>query len=223
METAVRQPLQARAIRTRERLLAAAQVEFSEHGYAATTSKSIARRAGSATGTFYQYFSDKDAALLEIAAHRMGRVAEDAFDALKPAGDSAAAAAATPRSPTEGELEGAMRDDVRARMARVVAIVLAYHREDVGMHAVLSERRHADPELDALTSAGELALVERIAALLATWNASGDHAAMAFVLFGMVEGAVHAHVLGTPFVSDERFVAALVAALERLALPTPRR
>ena len=68
---ALRQPTQARAQRTRQALLDAAAKEFSQRGYAATTSKSIAARAKVATGSFYQYFSNKDLALRELARARI--------------------------------------------------------------------------------------------------------------------------------------------------------
>ena len=61
----IRVPTQARAQRTRAALVAAAQNEFSEHGYAKTTAKRIAKAAGVSTGSFYQYFTDKDAVVRE--------------------------------------------------------------------------------------------------------------------------------------------------------------
>ena len=58
-----------------------------------------------------------------------------------------------------------------------------------------------------------------LAAWLAVWNSPGDHQATAFVLFGMLEGSVHSHVLGRPQVNDQRFKAALVDALLRVSRP----
>ncbi len=194
--TQVRAPLQERSKRTREALLAAGAREFSERGYAAATSKSIAARAGAATGSFYQYFPDKDALLRELARQRLERVAGEALAAM--------------------DLSDAGAPAVKTRLADMVDVVMRAHREDPGLHAVLSERRHADPELDALTSAAERALCDRVAALLARWGFAGDRRATAFVLASMVEGSVHAHVLGKPMVSDARFVATLVDALLRV-------
>lgn len=204
-ETAVRTPTQSRGKRTRQRLVLAAQQEFSARGYAQATAASIARRAGAATGTFYQYFSDKDAVLHELAADRTRAIGERVVALLK-----------------RPEDRGVTREsEVRVRMGAVVEAVVDYHREDPGLHAVLTERRHADPALDSLTARSERALVAQIAELLAGFGHPGDREAMAFVLFGMVEGAVHAHVLGQPMVSDERFNRALVDAMVRVALATP--
>lgn len=193
-----RVPSQQRAVRTRALLLAAAAREFSAHGYAATTSKSIADRARVATGSFYQYFTSKDVVLRELAATRLAEIASRSLALVDH--DPAAIAGTT----------GAI---ARERLAAVVAMVMDLHREDPALHAVMTERRHADPELDAIWSTGERALVERIAALLARHELGPDPLARAFVVFGMVEGSVHAHVLGHPLVSDERFTAALVDAL----------
>jgi AcrR family transcriptional regulator len=202
-----RPPTQRRAVLTREALVEAGCREFSERGYAGTTAKSIAQRAEVATGSFYQYFPNKDALLRELARVRLARVAERAF-ALLGAGE------APPPDITR------LLEDVRQRMRAVVELVMDYHREDPGLHAVLSERRHADPDLDGITGAAERTLVERIATLLERWGHDGDRLAVAYVLFGSIEGSVHAHVLGQALVSDDRFIRALVEALIRIALPS---
>jgi AcrR family transcriptional regulator len=199
--TATRVPSQRRARQTRARLVEAAEQAFAETGYAKTTTAAIARRAGVATGTVYQYFADKDALLREIAIARLVAVSDSSLTSLE-------------------SDDGALAARVRAAMATMVSRVMAYHRHDPGLHAVLTERRHCDPELDAITSHAEGLLVDRVAALLERWGHRGDVEATAFVLFGMVEGSVHAHVLGAPKVDDERFVHALTHALIRVAMPT---
>lgn len=198
-----RVPSQPRALRTRAQLVEAAAREFSALGYAATTSKSIADRARAATGSFYQYFASKDVVLRELAATRLARIAEASLGLLRD--DDGAT---TPIS-------------ARVRLRAIVELVMALHREDPPLHAVMTERRHADAELDAIWSAGERALLDRIAAVLSRWGDGDDPLARAFVVFGMVEGSVHAHVLGTPVVSDERFTTALVDALLRIVGVTP--
>ncbi|MCB9616985.1 MAG: TetR/AcrR family transcriptional regulator [Sandaracinus sp.] len=197
-----REPKQDRARRTREGLLSAAQRELSSKGYAGATAKSIAEAAGVATGSFYQYFADKDAVLRELAEERFTRIADLSLAALE----------------LDGPAPADPREEARTRMRRVVELVVAYHREDPGLHGVLAERRHHDTTLDAMTSAAERALLGRIVALLERWRHPGDHEATAFVLFQLVEGAVHAHCLGHPLVDDERFFRALVDAMVRVAL-----
>jgi len=181
----------------------AGQAEFSKHGYARTTTTSIAARTGVSVGTLYQYFKDKDAILRELAGSR--------FDAI------AAAVVATLATPDP--VGGTSRETALKSLQSVVRAVADYHREDPGLHAVLTERRYADPVLDDLTTHSEHQMVARVEQLLIAWGHQGDTAALAFVLFGMVEGTIHAHVLGESMVDDDRFFAALVDAMARLALP----
>lgn len=210
----LRTPTQARAHKTRAALVTAAQAEFADAGYASTTAKSIAKRAGVSTGSFYQYFVDKDAVLRELAQERQmalltSVVGELAADPGALEGMISAETGITPE----------LRVAIQQRLTAVVDQVVAHHREDPRFHAVVTERRMADSELDALTTAGERALVQKTAELLTRWGHQGDCLATAFILFGMVEGAVHAHVLGHPIVDDQRFRDALVDAVVRLALP----
>ena len=201
----LRVPTQARARKTRARLVDAAQKEFSEQGYATTTAKSIAKCAGVSVGSFYQYFPDKDAVLRELHIARFETIARRVLGILQ-------------ETKPEGDAES-LRRMARERMREVVHAVADYHREDPGLHQVLTERRHHDEELDRLTTRGEQILVQRLASLLHVWNHPGDADATAFVIFGMVEGAVHAHVLGESHVTDDRFYDALVECLLRLTLP----
>lgn len=55
---------QERAVRTRERLLAAAAEEFSAYGYQGTTLLDVVRRTGMSKGALYGHFSSKE----ELAA-----------------------------------------------------------------------------------------------------------------------------------------------------------
>jgi AcrR family transcriptional regulator len=215
-ERTLRAPVQARAHQTRAALLAAAEREFSERGYAQTTAKSIAERAQVATGSVYQYFRDKDALLHELASARMQELTER----VRAVGRLADGTAAARRS-TAGDAES-LEEQARLAVRRVIDAVLEYHRKDVGLHAVLTERRHADPELDAIHRATERSFIEHNAASLTHWGYAGDRKALAFVIFGLIEGAVHSHVLGMRVLSDRRFIDALAEAvltLVRAGLP----
>ncbi len=197
---AAREPVQSRAHKTRAALLAAAERDFDERGYAQTTTKSIAERAGVAAGSFYQYFTDKDAVLRELGTARMNTLRGKLQSIGLPAIDN---------SNSVDEIERAARRALRD----MVDEVLAYHRLEPGLHAVLSERRSADPQLDKMTSESEHSLVASIEAVLAHFGFAADRKATAFVIFGLIEGSVHSHVLGTRVVSDKRFTEALSQAV----------
>jgi AcrR family transcriptional regulator len=200
---ALRVPVQTRSHKTRAALVRAASAEFSKNGYALTTAKSIAERARVGTGTFYHYFPDKDAALLEICAERSAYLL----------GESEVIAVA-PRAPGATPLE-----DARARLTKLVQVTLAYHRADRGLHSVISERRLCDSAMDSCVAESEREAVRRFASALLMWNHTGDREAVAFMMFSLLEGAVHAHVLSAPVLSDERFTRGLVEALLRIGMP----
>jgi AcrR family transcriptional regulator len=197
---AAREPVQSRAHRTRAALLAAAERDFDERGYAQTTTKSIAERAGVAAGSFYQYFTDKDAVLRELARVRMDGLRSRLQTIGAPAIDTSLPIA---------DIERAARRGLR----ELIDEVIQYHRLEPGLHAVLSERRNADAELDAMTRESEHTSVAGIEAMLQLFGFTGDRKATAFVIFGLIEGSVHSHVIGTRVVSDKRFIEALSNAV----------
>jgi AcrR family transcriptional regulator len=59
-------PATARGRRTRQRLVEAAEVVFGEKGFERASISDLTRRAGVALGTFYVYFPDKRALLVEV-------------------------------------------------------------------------------------------------------------------------------------------------------------
>jgi AcrR family transcriptional regulator len=197
-----RTPTQARATRTRAALLESAAQEFAESGYAGTTARSIAVRAGAATGSFYQYFNDKDEVLLEIYAQRLLRVREATEKLLA----------------TAPQLHGAGREQSKAVLASIIQLVIDLHRDDPKLHAVITEREHADVRMRDHTHQAMNALTHAVGTLLTQLGYQGDVLARAFLILHLVEGSVHAHVLGEPLVSDRRFKRDLVDAVEALTL-----
>ena len=88
--SATRQPKQARAIRTRERILDQAEDAFAVKGFeAASLTSDILDPAGISVGSFYHQFSDKRAVLHALLDERRG------WRDLNVAAEAAAAAQAT--------------------------------------------------------------------------------------------------------------------------------
>lgn len=200
-----RTPQQPRSRKTRAALVDAARLEFSERGYALTTAKTIAERAAVGTGTFYHYFTDKDVLLRELALERVRYMHEQT--------------APLAMAPSSSADLGVRVSDARARVQTLVQLCVAYHRADRGLHAVITERRLCDPEVEAIMATSERDAVQRLTEGLRGWGYEGDSEAAAFMMFSLLEGAVHGHVLGQAMVTDERFVNGLVAALLRIGLP----
>jgi AcrR family transcriptional regulator len=70
-------------VERRERLYEAALSLFREQGYEATTVAQITKRAGLAKGTFFNYFSTKDAVLRYLGAREVGRLGATSLSASR--------------------------------------------------------------------------------------------------------------------------------------------
>ena len=66
-------PKTARGIRTRNKLLEAAEIEFGEKGFHDAAISGITHRAGVALGTFYTYFESKDEIFQALVTHMSRR------------------------------------------------------------------------------------------------------------------------------------------------------
>lgn len=73
-----------RQIETRRRVTEAASEVFREVGYEAATMRTIAARAGVATGTLFLYAPEKRSLLLMILNNELQRATDEAFAALPP-------------------------------------------------------------------------------------------------------------------------------------------
>ncbi|MBC7267420.1 TetR family transcriptional regulator [Streptomyces albogriseolus] len=78
IRTTTGRPVGARGRKTRAQLLACLEELLDEAGYHATNVVSVARRARTSPATFYQYFPDVDAAVLELA----GTAVQEGSDGL---------------------------------------------------------------------------------------------------------------------------------------------
>lgn len=171
-------PKQQRAIQKRNALLASAFKEFSSGDFEATTAKSIADRAGVATGTFYQYFHNKDDVLLEITRRRF----EELHAHIQvPDADLKEA----PIRNQTGSLQPVFR--------QALGFLYDFHQDEAGLHDVLEYRRRVDPALAKLMDEGEAVLMERVRAFVARY-VRDQIETTAFCLFSMAEGVVHRHV-----------------------------
>jgi AcrR family transcriptional regulator len=71
---------------TRERILSAAEGLFRRHSFDATTTREIAKAAGIAAGTLFNYFASKEAIVVALAVEACGR-ARRQFQKLLVAGE----------------------------------------------------------------------------------------------------------------------------------------
>jgi AcrR family transcriptional regulator len=134
----VRIPKQARSRRTRERTLEAAGACFEELGYDETTTAAIARRAGVAVGSVYDYFEDKRAILLELLHSTVEVVADMVVQGL--------------------EAERWQGADPKASVRQLIHLVFTARQVQPGLQRILWERFFKDPEFRAAMEAIEARL-----------------------------------------------------------------
>jgi len=182
-------PVQARAKQKRAALISAAQQCFAEHGYDSSTAKTIAACAGVATGTFYQYFDNKDDMLRVIALERL-----DAFYEEVPTTDDGVNIA---------EQSDELGSNTRQVFYNVLELSYDFHAQAPELHCVLEQRRGLDTELEAILSRSEARLQERILLFVKSFNTDAPDI-IALNLFAMADGLVHRHTLqASPYTKHE--------------------
>lgn len=120
-----KQPRQARAAATRQRILTAAAHVFAEYGYAAGTTNRIAERARVSIGSLYQYYPNKDAILVELVTRHL---------------DAGIAAASRHQ---EGEAPETLEETIRL----FVRTSIGNHLDDPQLLRVMAEQGPRSPEL----------------------------------------------------------------------------
>jgi len=196
----VRVPQQARSRRTRERILEAASRCFESRGYDETTTAEIARLAGLAVGSVYDYFQDKRAILLDILHGTVEQVADLVVQGLAP----------------EAWIHGDPRESVR----KLLDLVFRSRRLQPGVQRILWERFFKDPAFRAAMLAIEDRVRGAITALLGELRKQGrvrvdDVATAAFVIHLSVEWTASRLVLGEADVSIEDAVDAATDMITR--------
>lgn len=175
---ATRQPKQARAIRTRERILDQAEQAFAGKGFeAASLTSDILDPAGISVGSFYHQFTDKRAVLHALLDERRtwGDVIADVI-----------AAAAGKTAPTE------------ALRAAMVAMLDAIDRHPEPWWIHFRELHSADPEIRALIGDSWSAWHRAAAALLCTrGDGTPDPGRMTFATRGLA-GVLHGYLTSDP-------------------------
>lgn len=166
-------PIQKRALLKRAALIDAAIQEFSSVGFEVATAKSIAAKAEVATGTFYQYFDNKNEILRVIAAQRIDELQNRLnWEALQKI----------------DELQ-----TIEQTFKQNLEFTYEFHSSNPDLHQVLEQRRDLDDQLKTIMDRGDAVLYERTLQLVKSFNISSPEV-VAQNLFAMAEGIVHRHV-----------------------------
>ncbi len=195
-------PTQARAIKKRMSLLKAAHLEFAEVGYAVATAKSIASRAGVATGTFYQYFENKNEILCFVAENRFVEL----HDKVAQLEDEHEQRKKSLRKDSK------QRESVAEHFKRVLSFLYHYHLAELQLHQVLDQRRSLDSQLDKIMCRGEDLMRGLVLRYIENYGVD-DSAVVADCLHAMGEGLVHRMVFSTQSGDHEKMLETSAAML----------
>lgn len=199
MEPFPRTPRQARSVRTREALLAAAESQFIARGYAGVTADEIAAAAGVSVGAFYTYYRNKRQILMALAQRRLS----DIFTHLRLAHMDLAS----------GDHHTVIRE--------VITSVIASDQRP-GLRGVWQQLMSLEPELAPCQSIIRRYALDQLERQLASARENGrlwpglDIQATALAIFAMLDtlSARHDHDL-----PDERLIESVTLLIERALFP----
>jgi AcrR family transcriptional regulator len=172
-------PRQQRSQETVAVILEAAAQVFQHDGYAATTTNTIAERAGVSIGSVYQYFGNKDAILVALAEQQLEI--------------TTAAVTRVLAEVAEGDLS------LRDMLAELVGCVATLHTDQPALHQQLFDLAPRTPDLVARFREGERQLAAALAEQLRRLGLGGpDPDINALLAVQGIEAQVHGALLDPP-------------------------
>lgn len=185
-------PQQARSIEKRKRLMAAAMALFDEQGFQGTNAKQIASKAGVSVGTFYAYFKDKKAILLDVVNQHLADVDKSVF----------------------GEIEAMRQTGAtgRAFMRRVIELGHQSHHHAPGLLRVMLALRYTDEDISRHVEMENEVLIKKLITLMESLGDSlrvTDLEAAARVIANAFEETMHSVAVFGDKMDRERLYDAL--------------
>lgn len=176
-------PTQQRALKKRSALIDAAISEFETSGFEVATAKSIAAKAAVATGTFYQYFENKNDILRVIANDRFVLLHQrvQVFELQEVTSRQGA---------SENNVSELSNADLQQQFFSTLTFLYEFHAADPALHQVLEQRREIDPKLKAILDQGEAVLQKRVLQFVQSFNVAYPEL-VAENVYAMAEGLVH--------------------------------
>lgn len=173
-------PRTKRGRHTRRKLVQAARTIFETHGFSDTRITDIATEAAVAYGTFYTYFSTKEAIFREVALSLQRDMISDHDDRSEP-GDERESESSdereTGRSHAGSPDDGVERDegplDPYARIERANRRYLESYERNARLMAVLEQAALFNDELFAIRREMRRAFVDRSTNAIDAWQRDG--------------------------------------------------
>jgi len=198
-------PKQKRSEETRRRIIEAGIRLFSENGYHSTSSKKIAREAGTAVGSFYNYFDDKKQLLFEIQQLHSEKVHAMIENSLK-------------------ELfENSPDMDGRTIVQRMVEQALELHSYSPQLHREITSLTYSDPDFAKMGREEDGRVIDIFLKLLRQQKdllRTDDLEAAVMVVGLAMEAVVHTiRIFGAP-IEERRLTDALGDMIHRFLYKT---
>ncbi|WP_163809035.1 TetR/AcrR family transcriptional regulator [Pseudodesulfovibrio sp. JC047] len=197
-------PQQARSIEKRNRLMDAAMLEFEAQGFHGTNAKKIAAAAGVSIGTFYAYFPDKKAILLEIINHHLFEVDQSIFPLL---------AQKIQKGITGREI-----------VQHIIRLGHESHSMSSNLLRVMLSMRYIDEDFQELATKEREDIIQKLSQFFTSIN---DHLrvtdmdAAAAIVANAFEETLHSVALDTPSIEQGRLYAALADMTSRYLFINP--
>ena len=192
---------QARALKTREKIIESGKELFCRDGYFATSAKKISKHAGVATGTFYNHFNDKKALLLEIYRRHSAAVHDEAEHFLRRELGSKTASVET-----------------LPMMRKMVQLVYETHSFSPELHREITVLALTDPDFAEMNRTEKAQAREKLSLLLQPYADAmriRDVEAADTVISQTFEAVVHSIIINDPAVPKQRLLDALADMLNR--------
>ncbi len=145
MKTQVREPIQARSIEKKNRIIDAGYALFEEVGYYNTNTAQIAKRAGVSTGIVYGYFADKRDILLLVTDKYLDKIMTPLLDMIESV---------------------SLTQELTDTVTEFLDYAVVSHRQNAKIHEALHSMRAIDKEIDAKFLDFEDRITQRLAARL---------------------------------------------------------
>lgn len=133
---------QARALRTRQKLLDTGLILFAEKGYHSVSTKQITKAAGVATGNFYNYFKDKKDLLMTIMRESIKGMHQRVVE--------------------EMEKTDWKRAGTRKIMGRIIDLSMELHSLHPNFHREVTMLRYSDPDIRGIAEEEESRMLESL-------------------------------------------------------------
>ncbi len=201
-KSTVRSPVQARGIRTKEKIIEVGKDLFSTRGYHNITADEIAAGAGVSVGSFYAYFADKRELFLTVVDDyliRAGAVVTEGVTQFSSSGDT----------------------DIPSLVTTTIRLLLSAHRQSPRLMKEIVMMGFSEDDVKRRLSKMDDRVTSLITgALLSTGMGAPKANAVAFVVYRASEGVIHQIVLGEDTIDEEAVLTELTglftAYIERL-------